>query len=264
VDDKGAINLPLVGSLEVTGMTTGQLESELVRRLKRFVKEPHVKIKITEFRPRPVSVLGQVQTPGVQQARGRRTLYEVLSQAGGLKPDAGDVITITREKASGELPLANVRMDESGRFQVGEINARDLLSARSPVANIAILPNDIISVPRAELVYVLGEVVRSGGFILDRGGPISLLQALSMAGGTQRLADLSKARVLRLQPGSDVRQEIAVDLRKILSGKGEDIRMKPEDILYIPHNTTRAALLRASEIAASVGTGIAIYRAGTR
>lgn len=264
IDPNGLVNLPLLGSVKAGGLTAEDLELDLVSRLRGFVKDPHVKVRIAEYRPAPVSVLGSVNTPGVQQVRGRKTLYEVLSQAGGLKSDAGDVVTITRPKTSGVLPLPSIRTDETGNYQVGEVNARDLLSAKSPMANITILPNDVVSVPRAELVYVMGEVTRSGGFVLDQGGPVTLIQALSMAGGPLQMANLSKARVLRVQPGTSVRQEIGVDLKAVLEGKGEDLRLRPEDVLYVPHNTAKAVAIRALEAATMVGTQVTVWRAGTR
>jgi polysaccharide export outer membrane protein len=262
IDPNGQISLPLLGLVKAAGLTAEDLEIDLARRLRGYVKEPHVKVRVAEFRAAPVSVLGSVNTAGVQQIRGRKTLYEVLSQAGGLKSDAGDVITITRPKSSGALPLPNMRTDESGNYQVGEVNARDLLSAKSPLANITILPHDVVSVPRAELVYVMGEVNRSGGFVLDQGGPVTLIQALTMAGGPLQMAHLSKARVLRVQPGTNVRQEIAVDLQSVLHGKGEDLRLRPEDVLYVPHNNAKAVAIRAIEAATSVGTQVTIWRTG--
>jgi polysaccharide export outer membrane protein len=262
IDSQGRLNLPLLGLVPAAGFTADALEADLARRLRAFVKQPHVKVSITSFRSAPVSVLGSVNQAGVQQIRGRKTLYEVLSQAGGLRADAGDVITITRPKSAGPLPLPNVRTDESGQFHIGEVNARDLLSARSPQANITIQAHDVISVPRAELVYVMGEVMKAGGFVLDNGGPVTLLQALSLAGGPQKMANLSKARILRVQPGSATRQEIAVDLKLVLQGKGEDVRMRPEDILYIPNNTAKAVALRSIELAASAGSMIAVWRVG--
>jgi polysaccharide export outer membrane protein len=264
IDPNGQINLPLLGTIKASGMTAEDLEIDLVRRLRGFVKDPHAKVRIAEFRAAPVSVLGSVNSAGVQQIRGRRTLYEVLSQAGGLKGDAGDIVTVTRPKSSGVLPLANVRTDDSGNYLIGEVNARDLLSAKSPQANIVILPNDVVSVPRAELVYVMGEVTRAGGFVLDQGGPVTLIQALSMAGGPLQMANLSRARVLRMQPGSSVRQNIEVDLQSVLHGKGEDIRLRAEDVLYIPHNTAKAVALRALDAATMVGTQVTVWRAGTR
>ncbi|MCC6587528.1 MAG: polysaccharide biosynthesis/export family protein [Bryobacterales bacterium] len=262
IDAQGQLNLPLLGQVPATGLTTEALEADLEKRLRSFVKQPHVKVRLVSFRSAPVSILGSVNQAGVQQIRGRKTLYEVLSQAGGLRPDAGDTITITRPKSAGPLPLANTRLDDSGQFQIGEVNARDLLSARSPLANIVIQPNDVISIPRAELVYVMGEVVKAGGFVLDNGGPVTLLQALSLAGGPQKMGNLGKARILRLQPGTATRQEIAIDLKKVLDGKDEDVRMKPEDILYIPHNTAKAVALRSIEMAAGAASMITIWRVG--
>lgn len=263
IDLKGQINLPLIGRLEAAGMTPELLEGEIERRLKEFVLAPKVAVSVLEYHSQPVSILGAVQAAGVHQLQGRKTLYEVLSMAGGLRNEAGDVITITRRKENGTIPLSGSREDESGRFYIAEVNAKALLAAKSPQDNIVILPHDVISVPKAELIYVLGEVTRAGGFVLDQGGPVSLLQALSMAGGPQRLAHLSKARVLRLQPGSQVRAEIAVDLKRVLEGKGEDIRLRAEDILYVPNNSVKGFAVKAAEVATAITSGVIIWRAGT-
>ena len=140
------------------------------------------------------------------------------------------------------------------------MNARRLLAAKSPQENIDILPYDVISIPKGELVYVLGEVIRPGGYVFDQGGPISLLEALTMANRTQKLANLKQARILGLVAGDPNHHEIPVHLDQVLKGRGEDLRLQPEDILYVPHHTAKGVLIRAVDIAASVGSAIAIYR----
>src|SRR5208337_3140684 len=115
----------------------------------------------------PISVLGQVATPGIHQMRGRKTLFEVISEAGGLKPDAGSTIKITRRKENGPIPLPTAASDSSGEFNVAEVSIRDVMEARNPQENIAGKAYDVITVPKAKLVYVIGSVKHSGGFVLS-------------------------------------------------------------------------------------------------
>lgn len=260
VDMRGNLNLPVAGRVHVFGMTVEQAEVEVENRLRLVLQDPEVTISVTEFRPQPVSVLGSVKNPGVVQIVGRKTLFEVLSLSGGLNSDAGNVIKITRATKYGELPLDNAVDDTTGQYRVGELSVRDVMTAKTPGQNIAIMPHDVISVPKAELVYVIGCVRKSGGFILNEREKISALQALSLAEGLDHSAAASKAKILRSVGNSDNRVEIPVDLKKILQGKGDDVPLLANDILFIPTSATKNAALRGLEAAISIGTGVAVYR----
>lgn len=259
VDMRGTINPPLVGRLQAAGLTVEQLEKAIVERLKVLYTAPEVSVSITEFRSQPVSVLGSVTTPGVYQVQGHKTLFEMLSLAGGLRPDAGNRIKISRLKERGPIPLATVTDDPTGRFNVGEIGVKSILDGKSPADNIYVEPEDVISVPRAELVYVVGSVRRSGGFVLGDRQAISVLQAVSLAEGLDRTASSEHARILRTEQGSSTRVEIPVNLKKMMSGKGGDIALKADDILFVPSSMAKSAALRTFEAAVQVGTGLAIY-----
>src|SRR5262249_33896746 len=156
---------------------TEQLETELTSRFHEYLQQPLVTVSIAEYRSQPISVLGAVNNPGVHQIRGRKTLIEVLSEAGGLKPNAGNSIKGTRRKDSGVLPLPNAAADPSGEFTVGEVNTRSLMKAENPQENIAVRPNDVITVPLADLVYVVGAVKKSGGFVLTEKSSMPVLEA---------------------------------------------------------------------------------------
>ncbi len=262
VDDTGAVELPLVGRLRAGGLTVGQFDAEFRRRLKTYVREPETTVTISQFRSQPVSVLGAVGTPGVHYLEGRKTLVEALSLAGGLKPDAGNTIKITRRMANGPLPLENAKPDPTGQFSIAEVGVRDLLEARRPQDNIEVAANDVISVPRAEMVYVIGDVNKPGAFPLDDESNIAVLEALSLAGGLTRSAASKNARILRLQPGSQARTEIPVNLGKLLDGKITDPEMQADDILFVPGSKSKTAAVRALEAVISMGTGIAIWRGG--
>ncbi len=260
MDLRGNVNLLLVGRLRVAGKTVEQVEGELAERLKVYLKSPSVTVAIVEYKSQPISVVGQVQTPGVHQLQGRKTLLEVISVAGGLKPEAGHQIKITRKIAYGAVPLPGARVDSTGQYSVAEVGVKDILTATKPEENIEIRPFDVISVPKAELVYVVGNVKRSGGFVLGDRERVTALQALSMAEGLDREASSNSAKILRRTSDSGERQEIVVALGEILKGKAPDVPMQADDILFVPSSAGKKVLLRSAEAAIAIGTGLAIFR----
>jgi polysaccharide biosynthesis/export protein len=260
IDSGGFIRLPLVGNIRAGGLTVDQLEAELVRQLKKYVKEPQVAVSVTEFRSQPVSVIGAVRNPGVHQVQGRKTLLEVLSMAGGIDPEAGHSIKITRRKEYGPIPLKTSAPDSTGDYTVADIDLSSILEARNPQENIEVQPYDVITIPRGQLVYVMGQVRRPGGFVLRQRESLSALQALSMAEGLDRTASPQNSRILRTVDGAPQRTEIYVDLKKILAGKTGDVPLMPNDVLFIPNSVPKSAMIRGLEAAIQVGTGVAIYR----
>ena len=260
IDGDGDIQVPLVGRVHVSGLTVQQAEQELNKVLSTYIRHPQAVLNVTEVRSQPVSVLGAVNTPGVHQVQGHKTLLEMLAMAGGVRPDAGYSVRITRKLEWGCIPLPKTELDTSGRFSVAELNLRRIMAAQNPEENIQIFPHDVISVPKAEMVYVIGEVRRSGGFVLGEHQTISVLQALSLAEGLNGAADTRHARVLRLKRDADQREELAVDVKDVLSGKRPDVPLHGDDILFIPGSTGKKAALRAIEAAIQTGTGLAIWR----
>jgi polysaccharide export outer membrane protein len=260
VDMNGQIRLSLVGRIKAAGLTVEQLENAIALRLKEYVKEPEVSVEIAEFRSQPVSVIGSVKNPGVHQLEGRKTLVEILSLAGGLADDAGYSVKIARRLEWAPIPLASAANDASGKYSVAEVPLREILNASKPEENIVIKPFDVVSVPRAEMVYVTGQVQRAGGYILRERESLSVLQALSLAGGLGAGAAPKNARILRPAGAGASREEIAIDVKRIMTGSAKDVPLRAEDILFIPENAPRKAITRAAEAALQVGTGLAIYR----
>ncbi len=258
LDLSGDVDLPFVGLVHAGGLSTRQLKQALAEKYARFVKNPQITVSVAEFRSQPVSVLGEVAKPGVHQLEGNKTLYEVLSLAGGLKPEAGYSVKITRRKEWGPLPLPRAILDSTGNFNVGSVDIRSILEATHPEANIVIKPDDIISVPRARLVYVSGAVRKAGGFVMGDQEKISVLKVMALAEGLDRYATPQNAHIVRQGEGG--REDIQLDLKKILDGKQKDVEMRPEDILFIPVSGTKGAVIRTLEAAIQMGTGVAIYR----
>ncbi len=260
IDARGNINLPMAGHIQAAGLTTEELERAIEERLKKYLNEPDVSVSLVELRSQPISVLGSVQTPGVHQLQGEKSLFEVLSLAGGLRPDAGNVVKITRRLEWGPIPLPTAANDTTGQFSVASVNVKSIMSASNPAENITIRPNDVVSVPKANVVYAIGAVRKPGGFVMGENESLSALQVLSLAEGLDRAASTEKAKIMRNIPGSANRAEIPVDLKKILTGKASDVSLLADDILFIPTSVAKSAAVRSLEAAIQVGTGIAIYR----
>jgi len=260
IDGEGDIQLPLAGSVHVAGLTVQQTEQKLDGDFSKYIRQPQVVVNVVEVRSQPVSVLGAVNSPGVHQVQGHKTVLEMLASAGGVRQDAGYSIRITRELEWGCIPLPGAHLDASGKYSVAEVNLRKIMDAKTPEDNIQIFPHDVISVPKAEMVYVIGEVHRSGGFVLGEHQTISALQALSLAEGLNPGADPRHAKILRLKPEADQREELPVDVKDALSGKKPDFPLQGEDILFIPGSTGKKAALRGLEAAIQTGTGLAIWR----
>jgi polysaccharide export outer membrane protein len=142
------------------------------------------------------------------------------------------------------------------------VNLSELLERGNTQNNITLQAGDVITVPHAGIVYALGAVSRPGGFVAtnDR-AQLSTLKILALAGGLTSVAKKDRAVIIRKDTNGK-QQEIPVDLAKIVKREAEDVRLMPSDILYVPPSGTRAALVRASEIALAVGTAVAIYRIG--
>jgi len=245
VDGEGDIQVPLVGRVHVAGLTVQQAELELNKRLSTYIRHPQA------------SIMGAVNSPGVHQVEGHKTLLEMLSMAGGTRADAGYSIRITRNIEWGCIPLPGATTDPSGRFSIAQVNLRQIEEAKAPEENIQIFPHDVISVPKAELIYVTGAVKKSGGFILGENQSMSVLQAVSLAEGLGSAPDAKHAKIVRMN--GDQRQEIPVDLKSILQGKAADVAMHGKDILFVPDSTGKRVALRVMEAAIQTGTGLAIY-----
>jgi polysaccharide biosynthesis/export protein len=263
IDVTGAIYVPTIGRIQAQGLTEEGLGTAVRERLKKVLVDPDVTVSVVELRSQPVSVLGEVGTPGVHQLEGNKTLFEMIQLAGGIRPEAGNRINITRNLRYGRMPLPNAVDDASGHFNQASVSVKDFMQGSAPEDNIELKPEDVISVPRGEFIYVLGAVEKSGGYVVNENDGVLALQILALAGGLTRSAAPQRARVLRAVPGSTSRTETAVDLRKILDGKSPDLQLKPNDVLIVPTSGAKSATLRTIEAAVGIGTAAvttAIYR----
>ena len=262
IDPDGNIDLPLIGTVHAAGLTPTELKQVLATDLSKYVTNPQVTLNVTDNASRPVSVLGAVTKAGVYQLQSPRTLAEVLSLAGGTTNDAGPSVTVTRLNKWGQVQAPGLKTEVSSGSSSVRIPLDQLASAKNPDANIVLQPNDVISVPRAEIVYVVGNVRKAGGFSLTHNETLSVLQAISLAEGFSPDAATSRARILRRssEDSSAPPREIKVDASRILAGKDADQPLYANDILFIPNSAFKASTKRVIEAAIGISTGVLVYR----
>jgi polysaccharide export outer membrane protein len=259
IDMSGDLSLPLAGRLHAGGLSTQALQAEIDKNLGRILKQPDAVVTIVQFNSQPISILGEVNNPGIHQVEGRKSLLEALSLGGGLTESAGSKLTITREMRWGRIPLPNAHDDPSGQYSIVALNVRDVLRLEDPTENIAIRAGDVISVSRAEVVYAVGALNKPGGFLLGENDSLSTLQVLSLAEGLTKTASPRRGMILRITPGAKSRTEIAVDVRSLLAGNGADMALQPGDILFVPDSMAKVVTARSLEALVTTVSGLAIY-----
>jgi polysaccharide biosynthesis/export protein len=272
ITETGYFSLPLLPTkVRAAGLTTAQLQDKLEELLQTngLISMPQVTVILKEQHSQPITVIGAVKSAMVIQAIRQTTLLEVLSQAGGVLDDAGNVVIVTRAPAK---PLALENADEKTADlpanpppppQIFTINLTDLLETGDSRFNIPILGGDVVSVPHAGIIYVVGAVNKPGGFVMqnDR-DKMTTLKAVSLAGGTILTAKTKDAVILRKTPGTDKRQELTVNLDSVMKLKTEDAGLQAGDILFIPDSSGKRAWRRAGDIGLALTTGIAVVSAG--
>ncbi|MBV8052529.1 MAG: polysaccharide biosynthesis/export family protein [Acidobacteriaceae bacterium] len=221
VDSNGEINLPLVNNVQVAGLTGEQAESIIEKRLADggFVKNPHVTVFVNQAVSQTVSVLGEVARPGVYPIVGEQRLFDLISNAGGLTDRAGPGVTVTHRNRP------DTKVTISRNF------------ADHPQSNLPVSAGDTIIVEKADVVYVVGDVGRPSGLLMES-GRLTVLQAIAMAGGTTRTAKLSAARIIHR--GADGLTETPVQLKKIFEAKAPDVPMQANDILFVPTSAAKS------------------------
>lgn len=242
VNETGDLDLPLINTVHVEGLTVSEAEQVIEKRLQEggFVRDPHVQVFVDEYTSDAASLLGEVARPGVYPVLGEQSLFNMISAAGGLSDRAGKSITITHRD----------RPDKPETVVISH-NLED-----HPESNVAVYAGDTIMVRRADVIYVVGEVSRPSGFLMDNNNHLTVLQAIALAGGTDSNAKLNGARILR--KGPDGVSEIPVQLKKLLEAKSSDIPLQAEDILFVPTSARKILGSRTAEAALQMATAVSI------
>lgn len=243
VSSSGDATVALIGAVHIAGLTTEQAGQLIRKRLMDggFFSDPQVAIFEKEYATQGVSVLGEVQKPGVYPLVGPHRLFDVLSQAGGTTPKAGMQVTITRQN---DLHSPQVVMLSSDPHQNNEANAE-------------IRPGDTVVVSKAGIVYVVGDVHKPGGFVMENNS-MTVLQSIAMAEGANPTSALNAAKIIRRTPAGPT--EIHLELKKILAAKAPDLKLQAEDIVFVPGSAAKNVGARALQTIVNVASGVAVYR----
>jgi polysaccharide export outer membrane protein len=229
-----------------------------------LVSHPQVSVFVKEQNSQPVSIVGAVNHTMVFQVIRPTTLLEVLSAAGGITDDAGSVVVITRttHPETPRTEAISATADPATDQQIITIRLQDLLESGDSVYNVPVYGGDVVSVPRAGIVYVLGfGVAQPGGYVLQsHGEQVTVLKALALAHGLTSFAKADSAVIMRTNPATGTKDQIPVRVKAMENHKTDDVPLKSNDILYIPDSQGLKILAKGAEAALGVGTGIAIYR----
>src|SRR5579862_7230567 len=224
IGTNGDLYLPLIDYVHVADLTLEEGQKVIEKRLSDggFVNNPHVSLLVDEYASQGVTLLGEVSRPGIYPALGDRRLYDLISAAGGFTDKAGRVVTITHR----DKPDSPVNITLPGNL------------AESSDGNVLVMPGDTVLVSRAGVVYVVGDVQRPSGFMIED-NRLTVLKVLALAGGTNRTASMNGSKILR-QTSTGL-QEISVPLKKILQAKAHDELMMKGDILFVPSSGAKIA-----------------------
>ncbi len=241
VSNDGNISIPLIGYLRVAGLSSSEAEATIEAQLRKnnILNDPHVSVYAKEYTSSGISVAGEVAKPGFYSVLGPHRLFDVLQAAGGTNDRAANKVVISRRDQTDPITLS-ISKDP----------------AQMASSNIELRPGDTVVVPRAGIVFVLGEVTRPGGYVLNSTGGVTVLQVVAVAGGTTHLASAGKTRLLRRTDNGF--QEQQIDVKKLLRGKIRDIAVQDQDILFVPTSGITSAM-NASALVATATT-VAIYR----
>ena len=216
VSGEGKITFPLIGEIVVNGLTVTELEKKIAQLLENgYVINPHVSVFIMEYKSKKVTVLGEFTRPGLVELRGNSTLLEVISNAGGITPNAGDMLYIQRKIIKGG--------SENKEDITVTVELKKLLEDGDLRANVAVLDGDSIYVPRAAFVYINGEVRTPGAYKITKG--LTVLKAITLAGGFTQKAWQGRTKIIRKTDKGET----------TITANMDDIVM-PEDVIMVPES----------------------------
>ena len=241
VDTDGNIFIPLLGSVHVAGMTSSEAAQAITAKLQQnnVMTHPQVAVFVKEYTSGQISVAGEVNKPGVYSAIGAHRLLDILQDAGGLTDKAGNPITISHRGTT-------------------DVTTVDLPNDPATMArnNVELQPGDTVIVPKAGIVYVLGQVNKPGGYVSTSSAGFTVLQIMAAAGGPTYLASEDKTTMMRRGPNGV--QNMTIPLGKMLRGKQGDMPVQPDDILYVPMSGAKAVFNLGAVV--TLASQAAIYR----
>lgn len=231
IDARGMMRMPLVKQeIMAACHTEDELASDITQLLKEYIREPEVIVQIKEYLAEPVAVIGSVHNPSRFQLQRRVRLLEILTLVNGPADSAGRTIQVVHQgspvNCSSATAATESMADQVDYYQLSETLRGD------EKANPYVRAGDVVSIAKADEVYVIGNVVKPASIALNE--PLTVTRAIAMAGGTLPDSKRSEIRIVRQAPGSTQKQEIVVNLDAINRRQSEDVVMMANDIIEVP------------------------------
>jgi len=256
VGSDGSLSLPLLKErIMAAGKEPRDIELEVTNALIKdeVLVRPVVSAAVVEYRSVPVSVMGAVKRPVTFQAVGIVTLLDALARAEGLSDSAGAEVLVSRPRAAGA----------TGPPLVQRIAVNGLMLEADPALNVRLFGGEEIRVPQAGKVYVVGNVKKPGVYPIQEGNDTSIFKVVAMSEGLLPYPH-KQAFIYRREGGKDGRNEIPVEISKIMERKSPDVILQANDILYIPDNKgrrlTNQIIERIVGFSTATATGVLVFR----
>ncbi len=229
VSADGMITFPLIGRLKVAGMTPSDIERRIVRELEngQFLINAHVSVTVTEYKSKQFMVLGAVKKPGTFPLKAKETVLDAISKAGGIDSEqSGEKGVIVRTLFPNTADAKKIAI---------HIDFETLLEGRNQTENLPLMNNDMVYVSQAEHIYIIGQVKNPGSYPLVKQN-MTIVEAISIAGGFTQIAARNQTRIIRMEQGVEKVIEIKVDEITQSGKKNKDIQIYPGDIIVIPES----------------------------
>lgn len=291
VSDAGDLAIPMLPKpVHAAGLTTSQVQQSIAKALKdaEILNQPVVSVFVDEYHSHTVTVVGAVVRPGLYPIETHTTVLQAISEAGGLLPTAGNVVTVAKAGTQAAATLQAVASRPQGSGQPGAngkssvqnaslttpttppVSSRDvvqldfgkLVSGKDPSVNIEVKAGDVVSVGTAPVVYIVGAVVRPGAFaVQSNDSKVTVLQAIALVQGMTSVAAPKRALIVRNSASLKERREIPINLDKLKTGKQPDEYLQANDILFIPESGMKKSLHALGSVAARAAEQVAGYGA---
>jgi polysaccharide export outer membrane protein len=240
VNDAGEVALSMIGMVKVAGETPFGAARMIEAKYKgSYLRNPQVSVLVEEYATQTVSVLGQVNRPGAVQMVTTRPILDVIAMAGGLTPTADRHVTVQRKGNTADSITVFIPNDSNTALKQNAL---------------MVYPGDTVVVPKAPIIYVMGDVAHPGGYPMENDSQITVLRSIAMAGGSNKTASEAKARLIRQANGSYSEQSL--HLKDMEKGKIADMQLLPNDVIYVPFSYTKNFVVGGSSIAASAASAL--------
>jgi polysaccharide export outer membrane protein len=237
VSGDGYISFPLIGRVQVAGLTTSEIEKEISERLaeQQYLLDAHVSVMVTEYNSQKFIVLGAVNKPGSYPLQANERILDAISKSGGIRRP---VESHGYSERAGNKAMI-IRMINQGRPNekkvVINVNLRDLLKGKNQFSNLVMSDKDVLYIPTADSFYIIGQVKQPGSYTLpDK--DITLVEAISIAGGFTPIASRNRTRIIRVEEGVEKIIEVQVDAITDAGKKIDDVIIRPDDVIIVPES----------------------------